>query len=241
MENPQLDEMLSRVSRFAAILGISRTDLKIYSLLLLEGQMNARDISEKLGISYTKIYTLLSKLEEKGWIKRIGRKPALYEAVPLRDLWANIKKDIEIKIDEFEKNFIEPLSFMLSNSSTYIVTMIPQQKLKSTLFEIMSSSSKIMIAISFPEILTPDVLDLIKVKAYNSEIKLIIQDGVKLDKISGVEMRKLSNMFGSGIITSSAVLLILKNAGKLSGLFSNHKYIVEIASVYFNHLWEQAK
>jgi sugar-specific transcriptional regulator TrmB len=48
-------------------------------------------------------------------------------------------------------------------------------------------------------------------------------------------------MFGSGLITSTAVLLIIKNADKLSGLFSNHKYIVDIATVYFNHLWTQAK
>lgn len=237
----QLEEVLSRVSRFTSIFGISRTDLKIYSVLLLEGQMSAREISEKLGISYTKIYTILVKLEEKGWIKRLGRKPAVYEAIPLRDLWSNIKKTIEIKITEFEKDFIEPLTSMLSNSSTYTITMIPSSKLKSTLFEIMDSSNKLMIALSFPELLEADILDFMKLKAYNADIKLILQENVEMEKISGITTKKLPSMFGSGVITSSAVLLIVKNADKLSGLFSNHKYIVDIASVYFNHLWEQAK
>lgn len=241
MEDNQIEELLSRVSRFASVLGISRTDLKIYSVLLLEGQMSARDLSEKLGISYTKIYTILSRLEEKGWIRRLGKKPALYEAVPLRDLWSNIKKLIETKIAEFEKNFIEPLSSMLSNSSTYTVTMIPQSRLKSTLFELIDSSNKLMIVISFPELLENDLLEFIKVKAYNAEIKLLLQENIQIEKISGMNVKRLANMFGSGVITSSAVLLILKNADKLSGLFSNHKYIVDIASVYFNHLWEQAK
>ncbi|ARM77103.1 TrmB family transcriptional regulator [Acidianus manzaensis] len=241
MEDNPVDELLSRVSRFASILGISRTDLKIYSFLLLEGQMSARELSEKMGISYTKIYTILGKLEEKGWIRRIGKKPAFYEAIPLRDLWANVKKTIEVKINEFEKDFIEPLSSMLSTSSTYSITMIPPSKLKSTIFEILDSSNKIMIAVSFPEILETDILELIKVKSYNSDIKLILQNDMQINNLSGVNTRKLQSMFGSGIITSSAVLLIIKNADKLSGLFSNHKYIVDIASVYFNHLWEQAK
>ncbi|AWR97159.1 winged helix-turn-helix transcriptional regulator [Acidianus sulfidivorans JP7] len=241
MEDNPIEELLSRVSRFASILGISRTDLKIYSVLLLEGQMTAREISEKMNISYTKIYTILGKLEEKGWIKRLGKKPAFYEAVPLRDLWANIKKTIEIKIDEFEKDFIEPLSSMLSTSSTYSITMVPPSKLKTTIFEILDSPGKIMMAISFPEILEKEIIEIIKVKSYNSDLKLILQNDIKISNVSSVNIRRLQNMFGSGIITSSAVLLIVKNADKLSGLFSNHKYIVDIASVYFNHLWEQAK
>ncbi|BDC19188.1 helix-turn-helix domain-containing protein [Acidianus sp. HS-5] len=242
MDNNPLEDTLARVSRFASILGISRAELRIYSTLLLEGQMSARQLAEQLNISYTKIYSLLSKLEERGWIKRLGKKPAVYEAIPLRDLWANIKKMIEIKVNEFEKEFIEPLSSLLSSSSTYSITMIPPDKIKSTFFEILDEGNKVSIAISYSELLSEDVIQAIKTKSYTSpDLRVIIQSDINIPEISGVQMRKLSNMFGTGLITSTAVLLIIKNADKLSGLFSNHKYIVDIATVYFNHLWSQAK
>ncbi|MFP3399963.1 TrmB family transcriptional regulator [Acidianus sp.] len=242
MDSNPLEDTLARVSRFASILGISRAELRIYSTLLLEGQMTARQLADQLGISYTKIYSLLTKLEERGWIKRLGKKPAVYEAIPLRDLWASIKKMIEIKVDEFEKEFIEPLSSLLSPSSTYSITMIPSDKIKSTFYEILDEGNKVSIAISYPELLSEDIIQAIKAKSYTSpDLRVIIQSDINIPEISGLQIRKLSNMFGSGLITSTAVLLIIKNVDKFSGLFSNHKYIVDIATVYFNHLWTQAK
>jgi len=50
-------------------------------------------------------------------------------------------------------------------------------------------------------------------------------------------MRKAQSLFGSGLITSDSILLIVKSNDNLTGLFSNHKYFVDIATVYFNHLW----
>ncbi|MFP3217051.1 MAG: helix-turn-helix domain-containing protein [Acidianus sp.] len=242
MDSNPLEDTLARVSRFASILGISRAELRIYSTLLLEGQMTARQLADQLGISYTKIYSLLTKLEERGWIKRLGKKPAVYKAIPLRDLWASIKKMIEIKVDEFEKEFIEPLSSLLSPSSTYSITMIPSDKIKSTFYEILDEGNKVSIAISYPELLSEDIIQAIKAKSYTSpDLRVIIQSDINIPEISGLQIRKLSNMFGSGLITSTAVLLIIKNVDKFSGLFSNHKYIVDIATVYFNHLWTQAK
>ncbi|MEM3863613.1 MAG: helix-turn-helix domain-containing protein [Metallosphaera sp.] len=81
MSRDLVDDILGRVSKFASILGISRSELKIYSTLLLDGRSNARDLSRKLNISYTKIYSILNKLEDRGWIRKIGKRPVTYEEV----------------------------------------------------------------------------------------------------------------------------------------------------------------
>jgi len=236
-----IEDILSRVSRFASILGISKSELRIYATLLLEGQMTARQISDKLEISYTKVYSILTKLEERGWIRKTGKKPSYYYAIPIRDLWANIKKLLEEKINEFEKQFIEPISAMLSTSSSYTIMVIPTVDLKKTIFEILNENSKrYYVVLSYPELVTNDVIELLSTKVFNSEVRLLVPSSVSVSKIPPESIKRSDNMFGSGIITSSSVLLIVKNNDRLSGILSNHKYFVDIATVYFNHIWESS-
>ncbi|MCI2415273.1 MAG: BlaI/MecI/CopY family transcriptional regulator [Candidatus Aramenus sp.] len=236
-----IEDILSRVSRFASILGISKSELRIYATLLLEGQMTARQISDKLEISYTKVYSILTKLEERGWIRKTGKKPSYYYAIPIRDLWANIKKLLEEKINEFEKQFIEPISAMLSSSSSYTIMVIPTVDLKKTIFEILNENSKrYYVVLSYPELVTNDVIELLSTKVFNSEVRLLVTSSVSVTKIPPESIKRSDNMFGSGIITASSVLLIVKNNDRLSGILSNHKYFVDIATVYFNHLWESS-
>lgn len=232
--------MLARVSKFASVLGISRAELKVYSALLLNGQSNARKLSDELNISYTKIYSILNKLEERGWIRKLGKKPVVYEAVSLRDLWSNIKKMLEFKVDQFEKEFIEPLSSLMGSTAAYTVMMIPQHDLKRTIVNLLGEpSKKYLVAISFKELMDQELIQLIKAKSYVAEVKLIAQRDIRVEE-GGIEQRHLDNMFGSGIVTSSSVLLIIKSNDRLTGIISNHRYLVDIAVVYFDHLWEQA-
>ncbi|MFP3204430.1 MAG: helix-turn-helix domain-containing protein [Metallosphaera yellowstonensis] len=240
MSQDILDELLARVSKFASVLGISRAELKVYSALLLNGQSNARKLSDELNISYTKIYSILNKLEERGWIRKLGKKPVVYEAVSLRDLWSNIKKMLEFKVDQFEKEFIEPLSSLMGSTAAYTVMMIPQHDLKRTIVNLLGEpSKKYLVAISFKELMDQELIQLIKAKSYVAEVKLIAQRDIRVEE-GGIEQRHLDNMFGSGIVTSSSVLLIIKSNDRLTGIISNHRYLVDIAMVYFDHLWEQA-
>jgi len=206
----------------------------------LNGQSNARKLSDELNISYTKIYSILNKLEERGWIRKLGKKPVVYEAVSLRDLWSNIKKMLEFKVDQFEKEFIEPLSSLMGSTAAYTVMMIPQHDLKRTIVNLLGEpSKKYLVAISFKELMDQELIQLIKAKSYVAEVKLIAQRDIRVEE-GGIEQRHLDNMFGSGIVTSSSVLLIIKSNDRLTGIISNHRYLVDIAMVYFDHLWEQA-
>ncbi|AWR99535.1 TrmB family transcriptional regulator [Metallosphaera hakonensis] len=241
MDEELLDDLLARVSKFASVLGISRSELKIYSTLLLEGQSSARDLSKKLNISYTKIYSILNRLEDRGWIRKVGRRPVSYEAISLRDLWSNVKKMLEIRVSQLEKEFIEPLSSMIDSASAYTVTVVPPSSLKRTLIDVLNEpSKKYLIAISFPELLDEEIYQLIHSRTFTSEVKVIVQKGIKVPENPSIELKVLDNMFGSGIVTSSSVLLVIKSHESLSSIISSHRYLVDIAQVYFNHLWQQA-
>ncbi|MCY0850553.1 TrmB family transcriptional regulator [Sulfuracidifex metallicus] len=238
MSNQLLDEMISRISKFASIFGISRSELKVYAFLLLNGKSTARDISEKLEMSYTKVYSILARLEGRGWITKIARRPTLYEAVPVKEVWINIKGVISAKLEQLERDFIDPLS-TFTFSSPYTVIIVPSKDIISAMREYLSESSqRYLIAISYPELLTEQVVELIKANSVKGDTKLIISKSIPFPDVPSIKVKKIDSMFGSGVITSSSMLLIVKSGETLLGLSSSHNYFIEIATVYFNHLWE---
>ncbi|MEM0092206.1 MAG: helix-turn-helix domain-containing protein [Saccharolobus sp.] len=233
-----LEETISRVSKFASIFGISKTELKIYSYLLIYGRATAREISVKLGMPYTKVYSILSKLEGRGWIIKIDKRPAIYEAIPLKEVWAKIKVTFQERINDFEKQFIEPISSIFSSAMLYNIIIIPQDKIIDYIVKLLKDYSKwYLVAISYQELIRNEIIDLLKANALKSETKIIIDSNINLPEVPSAQIKKVYSLFGSGIVTSDSILLIVKNNDNLTGLFSNHKYFVDIATVYFNHLW----
>jgi sugar-specific transcriptional regulator TrmB len=244
MKNLVIDELLDKVARFSTLLGISRNELRVYAILLINGRLTAREIAEKINISYNKVYPILNKLELRGWIKKIGSKPSYYEPLPVWDVWSNIKKIIQEKIENFEKEFIEPLSTMLSSSSTYNILIIPANSLLQTLIQILASpSSRYLFAIAHQRLIIKENFDLINALVYKAEVRIItikeLEEHVR-KYAKGCEVRVLESLFGSGLITNDSVLLVIKQYEDLIGIFSTHKYIVDIARVYFEYLWERA-
>jgi len=62
------------------LLGLSRTEARVYGYLLDRGEVPARQIAEECGVSRGKIYTLLRALENEGLLERIPSKPSRFRA-----------------------------------------------------------------------------------------------------------------------------------------------------------------
>jgi len=242
MKNLAIEELINKVARFSSVLGISRSELKVYALLLLYGKMTAKDLATKMNISYNKVYPILLKLEVRGWVRRIGSKPALFEAVDLREVWSNIKRLIQDRIEQFEKEFIEPLASMLS-ASTYNIIIIPQNKLLQITIQMLNTpSSKYLIAISYNELCEKEIIDRIHTLGLSKEVKIIASKEIaSCFKEFNIKPRYMDSIFGSGIIIDDGVLLVIKQHNDLAGIYSDHGYLVEIARVYFEYLWNKSQ
>ncbi|AAK40750.1 TrmB family transcriptional regulator [Saccharolobus solfataricus] len=238
MSSELLEETISRVSKFASIFGISKSELKVYSYLLIYGRATAREVSNKLSLPYTKVYNVLSKLEGRGWVIKIDKRPAVYEAIPLRDVWNKIKITFQEKLDEFEKQFIEPISSIFSSNMAYNIVVIPRDNIMDNALRLLKDYSKMyLVAISYQEFVRSDIIDILRANSLKAETKIIVDKSVNLPDISSAQVKRAQSLFGSGIITSDSILLVIKNNDILTGLFSNHKYLIDIGTVYFNHLW----
>jgi hypothetical protein len=55
-----------------------------------------------------------------------------------------------------------------------------------------------------------------------------------------VDVRIVQEMFGGGAI-GTAVTIFVKYGGEVTGLYSNDKFLSEVARTYFDHLWRRAK
>ncbi|QXJ33308.1 TrmB family transcriptional regulator [Saccharolobus shibatae] len=238
MSSELLEETISRVSKFASVFGISKSELKVYSYLLIYGRATAREVSNKLSLPYTKVYNILSKLEGRGWVIKIDKRPAVYEAIPLRDVWNKIKITFQEKLDEFEKQFIEPISSIFSSNMAYNIVVIPRDNIMDNALRLLKDYSKTyLVAISYQEFVRSDIVDILKANSLKAETKIIVDKSISLPDIPSAQVKRVQSLFGSGIITSDSILLVIKNNDVLTGLFSNHKYLIDIGTVYFNHLW----
>ncbi|WP_338600922.1 TrmB family transcriptional regulator [Sulfolobus tengchongensis] len=233
-----IEETISRVSKFASVFGISKSELKVYSYLLIYGRATAKEVSDKLSMPYTKVYNILSKLEGRGWVIKIDKRPAVYEAIPLRDVWNKIKNTFQEKINEFEKQFIEPISNVFSSSTLYNIVVIPRDNIIDNALRLLKDYSKMyLVAISYRELIRNEIVDILKANSLKAETRIIIDKSLDIPEITSAQIKRAQSLFGSGIITSDSILLIIKNNENLTGLFSNHRYLIDIGTVYFNHLW----
>lgn len=70
-------EILERLKE----LGLTEYDAKVYYILVSRGTLTAVDISRESGVPMSKIYVVLNRLENAGWISVIPERPKKYRAV----------------------------------------------------------------------------------------------------------------------------------------------------------------
>ncbi|AHC51190.1 hypothetical protein SUSAZ_03825 [Sulfolobus acidocaldarius SUSAZ] len=237
-----VDEIIGRIGKIGSVFGISRNELKVYFLLLVNGKMTAKDVSNNMNISYTKVYTVLSKLEARGWIKRVGKKPSLYSANPVTDVWVSVKRNIMDMVERIERELIIPMSILFSSTtSLYNVISVSSENLPNMITQLLAEPSNIYyFALSFDGILNDHIVKLLESNSYRSDVKVILVDNIKIELPQVIQKKYVNSMFGSGLITDKGILLIIKSSEEsLYGLYSNHVYFIDIGKVYFQYLWGQ--
>lgn len=241
-----LSSEITGLYRFIKILGISKRELDVYALILTSGGLTANEISEMLGLPLSKVYDSLSSLLQRRWIFRTSDRPARYYAVPVSEVWEEIKKNINEQIREVEEKIL-PLLESLSRSPVPLlkIVLLDQSKIPTFIKRILNRGEEsIYITLAYPELVEPSVVAELRRAAMRRTFRALVAREVhEAFKKSGlgdvVEYRLVDKLFGSGII-GEEVLIIVKSSGVLQGLWSDHYYFVELGRVYFNHLWEKA-
>ena len=240
-------------------IGLTSYEIRSYTTLLKEGEINASEISEKSGVPYSKIYEVLGVLEEKGWIGSDDSRPTKYFAKSPTTALETTKQSAE---NEFLKNqsvILTELTSLYEKTGTSekpdIWVISGAMNIVAKIMELVENCrSEVLIAIpQAGEEIVKQALP--KLRQLNEKgVKITILTSDKLDKesvkaISRIAKIKIkSGLFGGGIISDKRYVVILLGP-EISGskttdivaIWADHAGLAGFAKEYFEYLLKDAK
>ena len=235
-------------------IGLTSYEIKSYGTLLKEGEITASEISEKSGVPYSKIYEVLSTLEEKGWLGSDNSRPTKYFAKSPTTALDTTQQNAE---NEFLKNksvILTELTSVYEKSGTSekpdIWVISGAMNIVAKIMELVENCrSEVLIAIpQAGEEIVKQALP--KLRQLNEKgVKITILTSDKLDKesvkaISRIAKIKIkSGLFGGGIISDKRYVVILMGP-EISGskttdivaIWADHAGLAGFAKEYFEYL-----
>ncbi|MEL9991760.1 MAG: helix-turn-helix domain-containing protein [Thermoproteus sp.] len=237
---------MNRIKSALKALGLDDRDLAIYALLVERGPLTAREIAEAVNTPYTKIYQHLDALEAWGFVERLEGRPARYAAKPPLEVYRGLVSFMSTALRALKEQ-IDMLQALYEarygGASTTFIALIRGEKVHNLIEEVIKSSDgAVYVALPYPELITPSIMETIKEESKRIEVKLLSTKRLVgyIDLPPRIDVRALDDMFGGGALGNSAVLVV-KHGDGLLGIHGNERYLLDIAKTYFNYLWDKAE
>ncbi|WP_457620567.1 TrmB family transcriptional regulator [Methanopyrus sp.] len=130
-------------------LGLSEREARVYLYLVRTGEANAREVSEGVGIPYSKVYSVLRSLEDKGWVEADRSiRPTTYRPVSPdvaveRALERELKR-VRRKLEEHAKMAARKLSEVYKAERETVARTYHGKSARETLSEVLKSSENVV-------------------------------------------------------------------------------------------------
>jgi len=249
--------MISEKTRKAMeAIGLTSYETKAYITLLTEGPLTAQELSSRSGVPYSKIYEVLGKLEEKGWIDTDDSRPSrFYPKSPVTAL-ESMRMRIESEMKEAEGVIMNELMPLYNRSG---IKERPEIWVLRGLYNIVAKVKEVMLAserellIALPSIATSISKQmqpmLRELRNKGVRVTIIAAENTDEEILKGLrrvaEVRLKDSMFGGGVISDSRQVILLLASERLSNeplaLLAEHTGLAGFAREYFNYLWQEAK
>jgi len=231
-------------------IGLTRTEAKVY-VALLKGEADAKGLSERSGVPYSKIHTVLSRLIRKSLVEDRGGRPSVYATKKpsegLLDYKRSVVADLETRLKGAEEALAD-LEMARDSEKSDIWIIKNQEDILRRAYETLNNAEK-EVKLALPvapdwavAALTPVLM---RLKSEKISLRLLLthdfpaEELKKLSDLANVKLR--DKMFGGGIIVDNdEALLFIGSTGAAVNLaiWSNHAGLVQVAKTYFDYLWE---
>lgn len=235
--------------------GLTDYETRIYLTLLQYEEMAASEISKTANVPFSRVYEILSDLEEKGWIESNDNRPKNFRARPPLIALENTKSSIERVQKMNETQILGELQPLFENKESFEKPEIWIVRGENNIIErakdtISQSRKEVLLALPF---ITKNISEnvsplLIYLKSRGIKVTILASDVSSriLKKFNQIaEIRVRDKMFGGGIISDSKEVLLLLG-GESEGsepiaICSSHISLAKFAKEYFEWLFNTSK
>jgi sugar-specific transcriptional regulator TrmB len=220
-------------------LGLTDYEARTYVSLLSLGGASASEICSFSGIPYSRIYGVLSRLRERGWIEVRDGRPARYTARPpaeaLKIFLADEERRLRRMTDEALKRLEQVESRTDVGRPDVWIIRGPAGVLRMAVEMVGRAESEILISIPRVPLGGGELVRLLSSLAARVSVKVLAARRIR---IPGVEVRMRKNLFGGGVIVDRREVLLILGSGKETvGIWSNEPGLARFAEEYFRYLW----
>jgi len=234
--------------------GLTSYEIKSFVALIKSGENTASDLSKQCGVPYSKIYEVLSVLEEKGWIGSDKSRPTKYFAKSPNTALQTTKQRIEEDFAKNEKIILNDLNPIYKKSGTAerpdIWVLTGTMNIATRILEMIDTCrEEVLIAIpKAGEEMVKQALPKLR-HLHDKGVKITILTSDKFDKnaIKGLTLlatvKIKAGLLGGGIISDMHNVVLLlgpeishSNASEIIAICTVHVEQSGLARVYFEYL-----
>ena len=236
-------------------IGLTEYETVAYLFLLTSGSKTANQISKSTGLPYSKIYDVLTSLEEKGWTDVESGRPKKYYPKPPSEALEAMKMRVESSLASNMDQILGELKPLYGERE---IQERPDIWIMRGEFNILAKMREVIVAsrneLMFATIVLPKTIvnlflpDLNRLRNLGVDMKIMLVEGVddkSLEMLSEFgEVRLKERMFGGGIISDRRRVILLLGGGRDSeplAICSDHLGLAGLSREYFEYLWKEAR
>ena len=234
--------------------GLTSYEIKSFVALVKAGENTASDLSKQSGVPYSKIYEVLSSLEEKGWIGSDESRPTKYFSKSPNSALQTTKQKADENFAKNEKIILNDLNPIYKKSGTAerpdIWVLTGTMNIATRILEMIDTCrEEVLIAIpKAGEELIKQALPKLR-QLHDKGVKITILTSDRFDKkdikglarLATVKIKK--GLFGGGLISDKHNVVILlgpeishSNASEIIAICTDHAELSGFAREYFEYL-----
>ncbi len=225
-------------------LGLSEYEALVYMTLLSRGELTPRKISEESGVPRTKVYEVLRRLGEKGWVVTISRKPLIYAPRKPAEILEEKKRFYEERVEK-AKNLLEEVerSRLGLVPPAEILVIRRREALTRILQELLiGAKEEIRVLVTTPAMAR--FLEGVKRERVLRPL-ILAREGLYVSSIG--EVKSLTMLLPLDMVISDKSKMVLcfgkmleRTEPRVYGVLISDPEIIGAVIEYFDFLWERA-
>ncbi len=257
---PERNNIPERILKAFEGLNLTQYEISLYWTLINDGPLNAKDLSDKSGVPYSRIYNILALLLDKGFVTRDDtHRPSIFVANPPDEALMLARKKFIDDYNEHSKIIVQELNdiYLKKVDAPFSLNLLVYRgkdavftKAKHVAEE--ATQSILVATNAIEDLASIGFIDILREKQSkeNAEVKILLERSqhdhpLVKELVKLGEVRERDQIFGTGIVKDGVDAIIILKVKVFTletyfGLKSEHEAFGPVAVHYFQYLYDSA-